>query len=149
MIRLDEKTQQDFLNREWVKRIQDAGIDMSDAKYIITECEGRDCIAYIETVKVYGDKALEAMKSVPTYTLSELLYKLDEYLFWKNDGGEECSSSLKFLKDAPFYFWFYRDNNNKDCIESSFEHPIESAASLLIQCAKKGYSYVKDISGKE
>ena len=34
MIELNSKTQQDFLNREWVQRLLDAGVDMSDAKYL-------------------------------------------------------------------------------------------------------------------
>lgn len=35
MLELNSKTQQDFLNREWVQKLLDAGVDMSDAKYSI------------------------------------------------------------------------------------------------------------------
>jgi hypothetical protein len=33
MIELNSKIQQDFLNREWVHKLLDAGVDMSDAYY--------------------------------------------------------------------------------------------------------------------
>ena len=35
MIELNKKTQQDFLNRDWVQRLLDAGVNMDDAKYCI------------------------------------------------------------------------------------------------------------------
>jgi len=81
MIELNEKTQQDFLNREWVQRLLDAGVDMSDAKYEILKTVDTsqeyinycgkydpDCGKYINGIEV-TDK-------LPTYTVSELLYKL-------------------------------------------------------------------------
>ena len=39
MIELNSKTQQDFLNREWVQKLLDAGVDMSDAYYGIARME--------------------------------------------------------------------------------------------------------------
>ena len=47
MIELNSKTQQDFLNREWVQRLLDAGVDMSDAKYCICK--------HLESTKLKGD----------------------------------------------------------------------------------------------
>lgn len=35
MIELNDKTKHDFLSREWVQKLLDAGVDMSDAKYAI------------------------------------------------------------------------------------------------------------------
>jgi hypothetical protein len=68
MIELNKKTQQDFLNREWVKRLLDAGVDMSDAKYYIAEDRCHQDYIHLGNPK-YGIP-------VPTYTVSELLYKL-------------------------------------------------------------------------
>lgn len=42
MIELNKKTQQDFLNREWVNRLLGAGVDMSDAKYSIAHVKEFD-----------------------------------------------------------------------------------------------------------
>lgn len=69
MIELNEKTQQDFLNREWVQRLLKAGVDMSDAKYcIVYDGNGNDAVDLI-----YNWQLSEYL---PTYTVSELLYKL-------------------------------------------------------------------------
>ena len=153
MIELNNKTQQDFLNREWVQRLLDAGVDMSDAKYEILKTVDTsqefinycgkydpDCGKYINGIEV-RDK-------LPTYTVSELLYKLHEYIYPEID-GEKYSGSLKFCKDAPFYIWYYalktkdydpqlqQGKYNEDYIYAEFEYPIEGLASLLIQCHKK------------
>lgn len=42
MIKLNKKTQQDLLNREWVQRLLDAGVNMSDAKYVIARMAPND-----------------------------------------------------------------------------------------------------------
>ena len=78
MIELNEKTQQDFLNREWVQKLLDAGVDMSDAKYIIAKDklsmydDEPDLTDYVW----YKDSTAEVYNVCPTYTVSELLYKL-------------------------------------------------------------------------
>ena len=149
MIELNKKTQQDFLNREWVQRLLDAGVDMSDAKYIIgklnwTKLDNHDWIA---EKQIDPDELYDIL---PTYTVSELLYKLHEWIYPTID-GVEYSGGLKFLKDAPFYIWYYElkgsivdsktnyksELNKEDYIYAEFEYPIESLASLLIQCHKK------------
>ena len=179
MIELNKKTQQDFLNREWVQRLLDAGVDMSDAKYVIAKdlefpwvgATDTDYIYYKD--KVVGDDKwyknvkhlLETIKIIkeddhinwqtqilPTYTVSELLYKLHEYIY-PTIGGKEFSGGLTMLKDAPFYVFYYKLKSkeydkskpydeqlkewNEDYIYAEFEYPIESLASLLIQCHKK------------
>ena len=148
MIELNSKTQQDFLNREWVQRLLDAGVDMSDAKYNITGIGKEDYIILASSIpdNVLGDY-------VPTYTVSELLYKLHEWIYPTID-GKEYSGGLKMIKDAPFYIcWYDLGRNEKrqtvdgeetvrvkgpeNYIYAEFEYPIESFASLLIQCHKK------------
>lgn len=154
MIELNKKTQQDFLNREWVQRLLDAGVDMSDAKYCIcnhldsTDLKG-DYVYYIDETR---DNDYIA-SWIPTYTVSELLYKLHEWIYPTID-GKEYSGGLKMIKDAPFYIcWYDLGRNEKiqtvdgdetirvkcpeNYIYAEFEYPIESLASLLIQCHKK------------
>ena len=84
MIELNSKTQQDFLNREWIQKLLDAGVDMSDAKYYIIhtvedeyDCgSDRDFIVYKEQVALYKSE-----NPVPTYSTAELLYKLHEWIY--------------------------------------------------------------------
>lgn len=152
MIELNKKTQQDFLNREWVQKLLDAGVDMSDAKYEILKTVDTnqeyinycgkydpDCGKYINGIEV-TDK-------LPTYTVSELLYKLHEWIYPTID-GKKYSGGLTMIKDAPFYIFYYDlereeefegdTNLKKDTyIHAPCDYPIESLASLLIQCHKK------------
>ena len=149
MIELNSKTQQDFLNREWVQKLLDAGVDMSDAKYALQELDGKDHIIYVGN---YKETPYMMVDIVPTYTVSELLYKLHEYIY-PVINGKEFSGGLTMLKDAPFYMFYYKlkskeYNNNKpydeqpsewneDYLYAEYEYPIESLASLLIQCHQK------------
>jgi hypothetical protein len=157
MIELNEKTQQDFLNREWVQRLLDVGVDMSDASYYIVEEPSfkGDIVTTLSsidrqwTLEEVGRSSLSLkdyinkFKGVPTYTVSELLYKLHEWIYPIID-GIEYSGGLRMLKDAPFYLFYYqlhaKDNDKnhlEDYIYAEFEYPIESLASLLIQCHQK------------
>jgi hypothetical protein len=155
MIELNYKTQQDFLNREWIQRLLDAGVNMSDASYYIVEepsfkCDIITTLSSIDrkwTLEEVGRSSLSLkdyinkFKGVPTYTVSELLYKLHEWIYPTID-GEEYSGGLIVAKDAPFYFAFYNLKNKEDKKKTEkffaeFEYPIESLASLLIQCHKK------------
>lgn len=146
MIELNKKTQQDFLNREWVQRLLDAGVDMSDAKYALYRLKDAitDIVVYQGTFfaddRYYNGIRIESI--VPTYTVSELLYKLHEWIYPTID-GVEYSGGLKVSKDAPFYFAYYdlheqgKDGHITEEFFAEFEYPIESLASLLIQCHKK------------
>ena len=159
MIELNSKTQQDFLNREWVQRLLDAGVDMSDAKYYIVKEPSFKCdivmtLSSIDrrwTLEEVGRSSLSLkdyinkFKGVPTYTVSELLYKLHEWIYPTID-GKEYNGGLTMMKDAPFYMFYYKlrhdngylpDDINEDYIYAEAEYPIESLASLLIQCHKK------------
>ena len=82
---------------------------------------------------------------IPTYTVSELLYKLHEWIYPTID-GKKYDGGLTMMKDAPFYMFYYKlrhdngylpDDINEKYIYAEFEYPIESLASLLIQCHKK------------
>ena len=131
MIELNSKTQQDFLNREWVQKLLDAGVDMSDAKYFICSLTIGSPVKSGENIQVALKEELPWVKDMPghlpalqynwacpTYTVSELLYKLHEWMF---PNKEE-------------------------------ENSIESLASLLIQCHSKNIGIATkdtgDISGK-
>lgn len=140
MIELNKKTQQDFLNREWVQRLLAAGVDMSDAKYII----GKDKLSKYDpepdlTDYVwYKESTAEVYDECPTYTVSELLYKLHEYIYPTID-GKVYSGGLCLWKDAPFYIAQYRlsdehGKHNEKLFFCDYEYPIESLAALLVQC---------------
>ena len=164
MIELNKKTQQDFLNREWAQKLLNAGVNMSDASYYIVEepsfkCDIVTTLSSIDrkwTLEEVGRSSLSLkdyinkFKGVPTYTVSELLYKLHEWIYPTID-GREYRGPLTFLKDAPFYIFFYdlavkpdeegyvpvTKSKQTEYICAEFEYPIESLASLLIQCHKK------------
>ena len=141
MIKLNEKTQQDFLNREWVQRLLDAGVDMSDAKYYIVREVGMNQTDYIKFGRPVLGFSQEFIDVAPTYTVSELLYKLHEWIY-PTINEEEYSGGLKVSKDAPFYFAYYelKNREGKEKTEEFYaeaEYPIESLAMLLIQCHKK------------
>lgn len=152
MIELNDKTKQDFLCRELVQKLLDLGVDMSDAKYLIGTgmASGLDFII----LKEDRDEYCMLVDYVPTYTVSELLYKLPEYIY-PTIGDTKYSGGLRLWKDAPFYiaqYYLKDDEGNFD--ESTFfcesEYPIESLASLLCQCYTHdiGISRKIDISNK-
>ena len=102
MIELNEKTQQDFLSREWAKRLLDAGIDMSDAKYMILTLNN-DYVVTKELLK--NDKVAAHIVSdetpiiTPTYSTAELLYKLNEWPSIKLPDGKLIGARLDIFKD--------------------------------------------------
>lgn len=149
MIELNNKTQQDFLNREWMQRLLDAGVNVSDAKYYITKDKwDKDNKKVRDYITIKEDLINAYCYDIcPTYTVSELLYKLHEYIYPEIEGNK-YSGGLKFCKDAPFYIFYYdlkkiepytdeEFKEKEDYIYAEFEYPIESLASILIQCHKK------------
>ena len=156
MIELNEKTQQDFLNREWVQRLLDAGVDMSDAKYWIGKAK-ESSIDYICLKEQIG-RFLPLIDICPTYSTAELLYKLNEWPSIELPDGKLIGARLDIFKDAPFYFACYyfsrteeNDEYRKYDIECDSEYPIEALAQLLIASAKSNFhnfKYSKDISSK-
>ena len=154
MIELNKKTQQDFLNREWVQRLLEAGVDMSDAKYrIITVSKtGMDYIILSTRLHEREDWLDKITDNIPTYTVSELLYKLHEYIYPTID-GKNYAGGLRLSKDAPFYIAYYdlheqgKDDHLTEEFYAEFEYPIESLASLLIQCHKKDIGIARKDTG--
>ena len=137
MIRLTEKTQQDFLNKEWIEKMIEANVPMKDNKYWLIDIDG------ITYVGMESDKAMaeDMGHSVyPTYTLSELFYKLGE---WHPE-----YKALRFWKDAPFYFAQYEKAPDNSPFTQYHEYPICAAAALLINCVKNGFGCVNNISDK-
>lgn len=141
MIKYSGQIKQDFLPSEWVNKLQESGIELIDSKYFIIEKDGEEFIATKDEINLPGEFTF-----LPTYTLSELLYKLPEY-------AEEYGS-LSFLKEEPFYlFYFHRpeetEDNKEYLIETYDEFPIIAAAKLLIICSgKEELGYVKNVSEK-
>ena len=154
MIELNSKTQQDFLNRKWVQKLLDAGVDMSDAKYSIGRIPVMEVYDYIYLGKPeynVSQAGFTLIDKIPTYTISELLYKLHEWIYPAID-GEEYSGGLKVSKDAPFYFAYYdlKNKNGKEKTEEFYaeaEYPIESLAMLLIQCYEKNIGIIRKDTG--
>ena len=120
---------------------------MSDAKYCIGKRHADD----VEFIRYAGKynlilaftfvEGFKMTEVLPTYTVSELLYKLHE---WEenNIGGRKCRGDVRLMPDAPYYMAFFHlvgDETvgiyNDMCGMS--ESPIEGLASLLIQCHKK------------
>ena len=143
MIELNKKTQQDFLNREWVQRLLDAGVDMSDAKYWIGLFREGETI----TEKIFYKKEVSFKDSLeyeiktgykldmcPTYTVSELLYKLHEYLY----KFAPICGSVDILRYTSFACSVDEDNYHEILFPSSGPQSyIEQLAYLLIQCHQK------------
>lgn len=160
MIELNEKTQQDFLNREWIQKLMDAGIDMSDAKYIIAKdkLSMNDDEPDLTDYVWYKDSTAEVYDVCPTYSTAELFYKLNEWPSIKLSEDKFIGAKLEIFKDAPFYFacyYFSKTEKNEEYrkydIECGSEYPIEAMAQLLIASAKSdfyNFKYVKDISSK-
>ena len=139
MIELNNVTMHDFLNRKLVQELLDVGVDMSDATYYIytNPNNGRDYIGYKETMDVE-----HALNCVPTYTIAQLHFKLHEHIYPDID-GIGYSGGLRYVKDAPFYIFYYDlKHGDMRCPETSGifaegETPIESLAYLLKQCHTK------------
>lgn len=159
MIRLNERTRKDFLSAELCKKLIEAGMETKDAKYFIGNPgldDGYDYVVDESEAIAFNYKDYFC----PTYTLSDLLMKLDEW------PGNEISlpgnnkgfmQSLTFYKEEPFYVFGYNiermenDHMKVGLIpEWTFKRatPIEAAAELLLKCIKEGIHYNEDISNK-
>lgn len=147
MIELNYKTEQDFLSVDKMERLVELGVDLSDAKYtIIRSKSGSLYVAYGNSdawkANVANPEYFEEV--IQTYTLAELLYKLPEWLIKDGYNG------LSFYKDAPFYAFYYENDDGEKQEYSTFpiEYPIHSAFCLLVWCIMNGHGYVEDVSSK-
>lgn len=145
MIELNEVTKHDFLNRKLVEELLEVGVDMSDATYYIARFHQTDKEA------VFLGKPADSINwedVLPTYTIAQLHFKLHEHIYPTID-GIEYSGGLRYVKDAPFYIFYYdlkhgekqEDGTFKEVrcpehkgISAEGETPIESLAYLLKQC---------------
>lgn len=149
MIILDKKTKQDFLSPTAMEKLHELGVDISDSKYCIIQANIDPLNMFIVYKSNFG---WESQVSNPknfsfvcdTYTLSELLLKLFEW------NGLDGYKGLSFFKDAPFYCFFYKNEDgqkqDESCVYS--EYPLLSAYNLLVWCIEHNYAYVYDISDK-
>ena len=143
MIKLNNVTMHDFLNRKMVQELLDVGVDMSDHTYCISNIGGEDYILYGKVSEVSSEH-----NPVPTYTISQLHFKLHEHIYPTID-GIEYSGGLRYVKDAPFYIFYYDLIHREEQADGTFkelrcpepkgicaegETPIESLAYLLKQC---------------
>lgn len=153
MIRLTNETIHDFLTEEQMLHLTELGIDTSDARYSIVSAN----IAPLNKFIVYTQKLTSSSSwkdSIPnpqdftficnTYTLADLLYKLTEWV------GDDGYKGLSFFKDAPYYCFFYQNNDSRKVDDSCVydETPLSAAYNLLCWCIEHNYGYVKNISGK-
>ena len=131
MIELNSKTQQDFLNREWVQKLLDAGVDMSDAEYLIGNLPFEDSPE--DYVYLVTDIRDDMKNQVPTYTVSELLYKLPDYI--KDHFDREFKFKLQIMENhygkRGYRVGYYQDI---ECLYMSLDHlsVIESLAETLL-----------------
>lgn len=151
MIELNSKTQEDFLNREWVQRLLDAGVDMSDAKYCLVKAKyERDpdtnypldqhyYIGYNIPKGIWkGDCFNDSLfnEVCPTYTASELLHKLPDMVFRTID-GEQYAGPLVLRKVLFSHIAYYalrndKEKENVEYLSTSSDSLVEALASLLI-----------------
>ena len=133
MIELNNKTKLIFLDREWIRRMEEAGIDMSDATYYITNVSGTDYIT-IGNPKSGNPK--------PTYSVNDIMDKLPDWIYPRID-DVYFSGGFQLLKgEYNQYCCYYHLRNTVgkeliDWISSEFGTLIECLASLLIQCHNK------------
>lgn len=159
----NDKLKQDFLKPELVFQLQNAGVDMKDAYYHIYKSDGTYYLStynWLEGLTKTEEKQYEYI--CPTYTLSELLYKLNEYpckeitlTKGKYAGKTIRLCELTFFKDTPYYFYGYdikfAGTNEIKRLDEWYcysKYPVEAAAYLLLKCIENGIDYSHDISDK-
>lgn len=110
MLRYTDKDKHTFLSPYWCKKLVDAGIDMSDATYVLAKNDGTTYVTRKDEAE--GLCKPEAVWEItPTYTLSDMIYKFNEYPWVDENGKDKQWGPIGFLKDAPFYFWTYYPND--------------------------------------
>ena len=148
MIRLDNKTKQEFLSPERMQKLIELGVDTSDSKFCIIQANIDPLNLFVVYKTNFG---LESQINNPkdysfvcdTYTLPELLLKVPEWV------GKDGYKGITFFKDAPFYGFYYKAENSKENGDAPYaEYPLIAGYNTLVWCIKNGYGYVRDISDK-
>lgn len=127
------QTKQDFLHPKWVKEFRKLGVNCTDAYYYWYKIDKVNYkLITREDLLTVDDDFI-----IPTYTLAQLLYKLEECIIVKED-NKKHTGALGFYKNDPFYSFYYKEDApiDSNIIESSAFYPIEAVAMLLIQCVK-------------
>ena len=175
MITFDLYSKHNFLGPSWHKHFKEVGLDMGiDASYYLVK---DDKVYRIYDKGEFEKKFGKAFKDfsedtvIPTYTIADMLYKIDEWPY--DNSNDKPWKGISFFKDAPFYCFCYAPKLNDDektgdleedkklmdekfptyqghhWIEPSAYTPIESIARLLYICLKENYGYNKhNISDK-
>jgi len=169
MITFDLYSKHNFLGPSWYKHFKEVGLDMGiDASYYLVK---DDKVYRIydkgEFKKKFGKdfKGFSEDTVIPTYTIADMLYKIDEWPY--DNTNVKPWKGISFFKDAPFYCFCYAPKLNDDektgdpeedkklvdenfpnyqghhWIEPSAYTPIESIARLLYICLKENYGYNK------
>lgn len=153
MLKYDYITKHSFLGPTWYKKYLEVGLDISvDAPFFLKKV-GDDYFIITRDMFIaeYGDqyKAFDEETIIPTYTVSDMLYKLPE---WPYSQDGKSWDGLKFFKDAPFYCFKYSPEDRgqerpeyrgKPYIEPCFSTPIESLARLMYICVKEKIGNMK------
>ena len=159
MIEFDKISKHVWLDEAWCSRVSKTGIDMSDAQWFLFHKDDKLFVCSIterDSLISSGDE----LQFIPTYTIADILYKLNEYAWIDKDPEREWKNfhgGFKLIKDAPFYIFGYYNNiidsefrfdGDKKSLEVFDELPVISAARLLIVAQKNGIKCVKNISDK-
>lgn len=141
MIVYDKIARHNFLCEELCRKLVDAGIDMSDASYYLIKVDGVTYVSPMPNIEITNN-TIDG-DPIPTYTLADMIYKMDEYPFRNG----KSFGPLGFMKGAPFYIFYYQSEIDAN-VEGEAETPIEAAAYLLIQSMKNGIDVNFDVRGK-
>ena len=134
MLRYTYKDKHTFLSPYWCEKLVEAGIDMSDATYVLAKNDGTTYVTRKEEA-ISLCKPEATWEITPTYTLPDLIYKFDEYPWVKENGEDKTWGAVGFLKDAPFYVWtLYPDHKIKGRIIDEIKKII--SAGLLSDSEK-------------
>ncbi len=158
MVEFDKIAKHVWLDEAWCSRVSEV-IYMSDAKWFLYK---KDEKLFVCSITERDDLLSSVDKSefIPTYTIADMLYKMNEYAWIDKDPECELKNfhgGFKLIKDAPFYIFGYYNNiidsefrfeGNKKSLEVFDELPVISAARMLIAAEKNGIKNVGSISEK-
>lgn len=131
MLKFDKKLQCCFVNKKWMTKLVEAGLDCSDASYFIVSTTDEQFICDKDEWDMFKNDLKFTKEFIPTYNLTELIMKMDE---WYSDDSFE--GSLSMFKDAPFYSFFYKNTKTEKYLhEDLFDDiPLYAAVRFLIAC---------------
>lgn len=148
MLIYDKRAEHNFLKEDLCRKLIDSGIDMSDASYCFVKIDGVVYVTTKENLELISTSNKIDGDPVPTYTLADMIYKMNEYPYV----DEKCFGPLGFIKDAPFYCFTYhpsqKTENVPEYISSTAETPIEAAANMLMLSMKYKIRIIEDITPK-